>query len=418
MFRHRRKAPIPLADRGPLRVMFLVTSMPVGGAETLLVNLIRRLDRERFVPEVCCLKDRGPLGDVLAGEIPVHSGLLGGKYDVRILRRLSRLFVQRRIDAAITVGAGDKMFWGRLAAWRARVPVIASALHSTGWPDGIGRLNRLLTPITDAFIGVAAPHGRHLVEVEGFPTAKVHVIPNGVDTDRFRPQPPDATLRTTLGLGPTDRAVVIVAALRPEKNHEMLLEAIARVRQTRPEVKLLVVGEGPERANIDRRAAELGISDAVRMLGNRSDVPAVLATADVFALSSRMEANPVSILEALACEIPVVAPRVGSIPETVRDGETGYLVEPGDASAMADRILDLLRDDEARRAMGAAGRSLVVAHGSLDAMVQGYQRLIAGIYNIKTRGDAAENPVPATAFAEPSRSDSMEAVSDARGSRA
>jgi glycosyltransferase involved in cell wall biosynthesis len=389
MFRRPRKQLVPLADRGPLRVMFFVTSMPVGGAETLLVNLIRRLDREHFLPELCCLKDLGPLGEELANEIPVHSDFIGGKYDVAVLGRLTRMLAERRIDAAITVGAGDKMFWGRLAAWRARVPVVASALHSTGWPDGISRLNRLLTRITDAFIGVAVPHGKHLLEVERFPAEKVFVIPNGIDTDRFRPQTPDESLRAELGLAPTDRAVAIVAALRPEKNHAMLLEAIAQVRRKLPEAALLVVGEGPERSSIERRAKELGIADAVRMLGNRSDVPAVLATADVFALSSHMEANPVSILEALACEIPVVAPRVGSIPETVLENETGYLVDAGNAAMMAEKIQSLLSDESVRERMGKSGRRLVVNHWSLDKMVKGYEQLIAAIYTSKCPRKAA-----------------------------
>jgi glycosyltransferase involved in cell wall biosynthesis len=165
--------------------MFVITSMPVGGAETLLVNLVRRMDHDRFLPEICCLKAPGPLGEELAKEIPVHSHLLGCKYDVRVLRRLKELFAARRIDAVITVGAGDKMFWGRLAARWAGVPVILSAIHSTGWPDQINWLNRRLTRLTDAFIAVAQPHGEHLVEKEGFPRAKVRVIPNGVDVERF-----------------------------------------------------------------------------------------------------------------------------------------------------------------------------------------------------------------------------------------
>ena len=160
-----------LEDRGPLRVMFLLTSMPMGGAETLLVNLIRRMDRERFSPLLCCLKESGPLGEMLADEIPVFHDVIHGKYDWGVVRRLARLFVEQRIDAIVTVGAGDKMFWGRLAAHRARVPVVLCALHSTGWPDSIGRLNRLglLTRWTDAFIGVAAAHGRHLRDQERFP---------------------------------------------------------------------------------------------------------------------------------------------------------------------------------------------------------------------------------------------------------
>src|SRR5690606_7027487 len=148
---------IPLEDRGPLRVMFVITSMPVGGAETLLVNLMRRLDPARFLPELCCLKERGPLGEELAREFPVHSHLLNSKYDIHVWGRLTRLLRTGRIDAVVTVGAGDKMFWGRLAARRAKLPVILSAIHSTGWPDQINWLNRRLTRWTDAFIAVAEP---------------------------------------------------------------------------------------------------------------------------------------------------------------------------------------------------------------------------------------------------------------------
>ena len=100
----------------PLRVLFLLTSMPVGGAETLLVNLVRRLDRQRFAPEIVCLKEPGPLGEMLAAEMPVHSSLLACKYDLRILPRLMKLMRRPQADAVVTVGAGDKMFWGRIAA--------------------------------------------------------------------------------------------------------------------------------------------------------------------------------------------------------------------------------------------------------------------------------------------------------------
>jgi Glycosyltransferase Family 4 len=146
----------------PLRVMFVQTDMRVGGAEMITANVIRRLNRLRFAPELCCLKERGALGESLGDELPVHHGLLAGKYDLRVWPRLTGLLRRRKIDAVITVGAGDKMFWGRLAARRVGVPVILSALHSTGWPDGVGRLNQMLTPITDSFIAVAESHGRFL----------------------------------------------------------------------------------------------------------------------------------------------------------------------------------------------------------------------------------------------------------------
>ncbi len=171
----------------PLRTSFLLTSMPVGGAETLLTNLIERVDRTVLKPEIICLKEPGPLGEQLSTMIPVHSHFLKNKCDVRVLWKLIRRFRASQTDAVVTVGAGDKMFWGRLAARLAGVPVICSALHSTGWPDGVGRLNRMLTPITDAFIAVAQDHAQYLINWERFPRDRVFMIPNGVDTDRFCP---------------------------------------------------------------------------------------------------------------------------------------------------------------------------------------------------------------------------------------
>jgi glycosyltransferase involved in cell wall biosynthesis len=375
--------------------MFVITSMPVGGAETLLVELVRRLDRTRFVPEVCCLKRPGPLGEVLAGEVPVFAGLLSNKYDVAVLARLTALLHKRRIDAVVTVGTGgDKMFWGRLAGRLARVPVICSALHSTGLPDHVEFLNRLLAPITDAFIAVATSHGRYLAEREGCPARKVRVIPNGVDVERFHPRWPSESLRSELGLPAGAPVAGIVAALRPEKNHPLFLEVARRVRNEVPEARFLVVGDGPERARLEPLACQLGLGDTVRFLGTRSDVAEVLSLFDVFVLTSHMEANPVSILEAMSTEKPVVATRVGSVPETVIHGQTGYLVAPGDAEAMAARVVELFRDPERAAGLGRAGRAHVVAHWSIQRMVEGYQDLLAGVYESKTGHRESRRPFP------------------------
>lgn len=369
----------------PLRIMFCITSMPVGGAETLLVNLIRRLDRARFAPELCCLKELGPLGEELALEIPAHHDLLACKYDVRILGRLTRLFRERGIDAVVTVGAGDKMFWGRLAAWRAGVPVIVSALHSTGWPDGVGRLNRLLTPITDAFIGVAQAHGRHLIEGEGFPAAKVCVIPNGIDTDRFhRRVEIGAAMRGPMFIEPNAPVFGIVAALREEKNHELFLQAAAQVRRRLPHAHFLIVGDGPRRELLEALADDLDLTGCVHFLGSRGDVPEILSICNAFVLASHNEASPVSILEAMACSLPVVATRVGSVAESVREGETGFLVEPGNLGQLAERMTILGNQPELARAMGRAGREYVERNGSLQTMVRGYEELLTALHRRKT----------------------------------
>jgi len=392
MLRCRRRL-TPLEDRGPLRVMFVITSMPVGGAETLLVELIRRLDRSRFLPELCCLKRLGPLGEVLANEVPVHTGLLAQKYDFAVLWRLARLLRQRRIDAVVTVGTGgDKMFWGRLAGWLVGVPVICSALHSTGLPDHVELPNRLLAPLTDAFIGVAEPHGRYLAEHEGCPPHKIRVIPNGVDVDRFHPRWPAPKLREALGL-PEDAPVAgIVAALRPEKNHELFLQAAALVHQEVPSAHFIIIGDGPQRPKLETLTQELSLTGVVHFLGTRSDIPELLSLVNVLVLSSHMEANPVSILEAMASETPVVATRVGSVPETVIEGQTGYLITPGNAQELAARVVGLFRNPEQAAALGRAGREHVLAHWSIHHMVEGYQDLLTSIYQAKSH----RSPQPPT----------------------
>lgn len=364
--------------------MFVITCMPVGGAERLLVDIVRRLDRRIIQPELCCLKYLGPLGEVLAKEDPAFTGLLSHKYDLRVLPRLCRLMRKREIDAVITVGTGgDKMFWGRLAAYIAGVPVIASALHSTGLPDHVEWLNRILAPLTDAFIAVARPHAEYLVSNEGCPRDRTYIITNGVDTGRFCPRPPDPGLREELGLPPDSPVLAIVAALRPEKNHELFLKAAAIIHNRREDVHFLIVGDGPRRPALEGLAAEFGLEKVVHFLGTRHDIPDILACTDVVVLSSHMEANPLSVLEAMACGKPVVATRVGSVPTNVIDGLTGFLVPPGDATALVDRCLLLLSSAELREEMGRAGRQHVSARASLDTTVGGYQDLIVEMYRCK-----------------------------------
>jgi len=375
---------MPTKNTPPLRIMFFTTSMPVGGAETLLMNLVRRMDRTRFAPEIACLKEPGPLGELLAKEMPIHSHLLTNKFDPRILPRLWHLLRSRQIDAVITVGAGDKMFWGRLAARLARVPVVMSALHSTGWPDSVGRLNRLLTPLTDAFIGVADAHAEHLATHEKFPRQKVHTIYNGIDTDTFAPADGSA-IRQKLNI-PFDAPIIgILAALRPEKNHELFLAGAQQISKALPNAHFVLIGDGERRAALEKLATELNIADITHFLGSRSDVANILPAIDVVALTSHNEASPVSILEALSCGVPVVSARVGSVPETVIPGQTGALFEPGDLDAYVAATLDLLQDQPKRTTFGRQGRQHVIEHCSLQAMVQGYESLIQNLYQTKQK---------------------------------
>jgi glycosyltransferase involved in cell wall biosynthesis/peptidoglycan/xylan/chitin deacetylase (PgdA/CDA1 family) len=368
----------------PLRTMFVITSMPVGGAETLLANMMDRFDPARVQPEVICLKEPGPLGEKIAARHKLHSGLLANKWDFGVLPRLTSLMRDRQVDAVITVGAGDKMFWGRLAAWRAGVPVICSALHSTGWPDGVGRLNRALTSLTDGFIAVAAHHGVHLSKHERFPADRVHIIRNGIDCDRFAPNPSSRTkLRSELGIGESSKVVGIVAALRPEKNHRMFVSVAEILSRQSDDVHFVIVGDGPERAGIEAQISAHQLESRVHLLGTRHDTHEIVAGLDLFLLCSHNEASPVSILEALACEVPVISTRVGSVAESVIDGKTGFLVNPDDDKEMAAKARLLLDDSQLNREMGSRGRDLVLETGSLNSMVEGYTTLIEWIYRQK-----------------------------------
>lgn len=375
----------------PLNVSFIITSLPVGGAETLLVNLVRGLDKSLVQPQVLCLKEAGELGEQVASEVPLQSRMLGGKFDVRILSRLVSAFRKQQTDAVITVGAGDKMFWGRLAAKFAKVPVICSALHSTGWPDGVSKLNRMLTGITDGFIACAYNHARHMVENEGFPKSKVFMIPNGVDTVRFQPDAGQRSrLRSELNLPEDTKLIGIVAALREEKNHSQLVLAARDVLREHRNTHFLLVGDGPMRSSIENCIGENGLAAHFHLMGSRSDTHLILPALDAFVLTSKNEANPVSILEALACGIPVAAPRVGSIHETVIHEKTGLLTTPLDPFSTADALSQLLDNAAWSRRLGENGRSEVEQFWSLDAMVGGYEKLLTMLFNSK----AASNGLP------------------------
>lgn len=376
-----------LQERAPLNIAFVITSMPIGGAETLLVNLMRKLDPERIRPQVICLKEKGPLGEQIAAEFPVHSDLIRHRYDLGIVPRLQKVFAEQQIDGIVTVGAGDKMFWGRLAARGSGLPVVISALHSTGWPDGVGFANRLLTGMTDAFIAVANSHGRFLVDFEKFPAAKVEVIPNGIDTDRFQfSAEARRTLRSEWGWENETPVCGVVAALRPEKNLSVFLKAAAKVRTQLPEARFVIVGTGPEEAGLKSLASELDLQSAVKFLGARHDVPQLLSAFDLFSLTSDNEASPVSILEAMSTQLPVVCTDVGSVRESVLENKTGHVVPVANVEAIAESWLRLLQDRKTGKSFGRFARQHVAATNSLQSMTDGYTRVVESIYDAKATG--------------------------------
>jgi glycosyltransferase involved in cell wall biosynthesis len=377
-------SPSPAGGSAAIGVLFVNTDLRVGGQESALVEILRGFDREKIRPVVACLKEAGELAPrVRAAGIPLYSDLLSSKFDVRVLPRLVRIIRRERIRVVCTVGSGDKLFWGRLAGFVARVDGIVATLHKTRSADGrpvVEPLNRWLTPITDAYVAVARGAAEYLVREEGLPRAKVHVIYNGVDLERFSGDG-RAGARAELGIAPEAPVAVHVAQLRPEKGHDVLLDAAAIVAEKIPSVRFLLVGDGPLRATIEARVRELRLERSVTLLGIRHDVPRLLAAADVALLPShpRVETFPNSILEAMASGLPIVASRVGSLDEMVEHGVNGYLLPTGDARALAEAIVELIADPARARAMGASARARVAQHFTRERAIRAREELFSSL---------------------------------------
>jgi glycosyltransferase involved in cell wall biosynthesis len=221
------------------------------------------------------------------------------------------------------------------------------------------------------------------VQEERVDAEKILVLPNGVDTEEFRPRAPRADLRRDLGIPDGAPVVAVVASLFSFKGHEVFLRAAARVLKSHPNARFLVIGEGPERANLEQRVQEMHIDGAVRFLGRRRDVTELLTLVDVSVLSSQWEAAPISALEAMACEVPVVCTRVGALPEMVLDGETGFLVGVGDDAGLAAGIARLLGDPALRRKMGQASRRRVVELYNLSTLTRRREALYRELVEAK-----------------------------------
>lgn len=210
------------------------------------------------------------------------------------------------------------------------------------------------------------------VQRSGIDPKKVTMIPSGVQVQRFIDPDPASTeqLREAWGIQPRTHLIGTVGRFVPPKGHTYLLDAIVRLQSQFPDVKTLVVGDGALLRPMEEKAQALGLSDAVVFTGIRRDVPEILALLDVFVLPSLWEGLPIALLEAMAAGLPVVATRVGGVPEVVEDGVTGLLVPPRDPDALAEAITRLLRDPDLRCKMGQAGRERVESEFSVEKMVR------------------------------------------------
>jgi glycosyltransferase involved in cell wall biosynthesis len=208
---------------------------------------------------------------------------------------------------------------------------------------------------------------------------RISVIPNGIELPAAPPVPREEA-RMRLGLPPEARVVVVVAQLRPEKGHEVYLEAARYLRERSPNAVTLFAGEGPVRARLEEKAAGLALGERVRFLGARSDVPVLLAAADVAALASHpvVETYPLAAMEAMAAGLPVVATKVGALAEIVEHGLSGFLVPPADPEALAGALAHLLNDDVLRARFGENARRRAHERFGIARTVDLTERLFTG----------------------------------------
>lgn len=369
-------------DQRPL-VLHLTYALDFGGLETLLVDCINRMPAEKYRHAVVCLtkytefanRITQPGVQVFALNKPPGHGLGTHAKFWKLLRRLRPAILH-----TYNLSAVEYAFTAALAG----VPIRVHAEHGRDASDPEGRnpkhnfLRRRLAPFIDRFVPVSEDLQRWLGQVVGIAPAKTLFIRNGVDTDKFAPRASGAGASPW---GQGDFVIGTVARVQDIKNHRGLVDAFARLRQMLPQhagrLKLSVVGDGPLLPALRAQVAAAGLEDAVWLPGARSDVADLLHSFTLFVLPSFAEGTPVSLLEAMACGLPVVASRVGGIPEVVADGQHGALVAPGDTEALAAALARYVGQPEMARAHGAAGRARIEDQFSMKAMVAAY----AGLYD-------------------------------------
>jgi glycosyltransferase involved in cell wall biosynthesis len=335
------------------------------------------LDRSRYDASVVSLSGGSAIRRIQRLGIPVH--VLDEPDDAIAVGALATFLA----DAGAEI-VHNHMYRAELVGTRAAIalgeaghqrPYVIGTVHSSRIRSDEDRaVLRRLTPRMDHLIAVSRAIA-HKIADERPSTVPVSLIHNGVDLQRYDHQEPCCTLREEYAMAPSAQIVGVVARLEPEKGHPTLIDAWPLVLRAVPEAYLLVVGEGSRREALEAQVAERGIADRVIFTGRRDDIPAVTAALDVAVLPSYREAQGLTILEAMALSRPVVASNVGGIPEMVEDGQTGLLVPPHDAPALAAAIVRLLTDHPYADLLAKGGHDLVHVRFCVELMVSAVEDL-------------------------------------------
>jgi L-malate glycosyltransferase len=344
-----------------------MTSFEPGGTERQMIELVRRLDTARWTVHVACFHARGAWFGRVAqaaasvAEFPVES--FRSPDTLRHMWNFARWCRRNRIALVHTTELYSNIF-GLPGAALANVPVRIGNRREIN-PDKstaqIG-MQRAAYSIAHKVVANSQAAAERLL-LERVPAHKVTVVPNGLDFSAFEQRPARPRLRK----------VIVVANLRPEKGHDVLMDAAVHVLRRFPDARFELVGGGPELEALLARADARRMTHAFTFLGHRDDVPARLADADIFVLPSRSEAFPNAVLEAMAAGLPIVASAVGGILELIDDNRTGLLVPAGDSAALADRLCRLMERRTLATRLGDAARDEVHARYSFDRMVAAFE---------------------------------------------
>jgi glycosyltransferase involved in cell wall biosynthesis len=366
-----------------MRILLLTTSMGMGGADKLLLTAAQTMRSHGNEVSIVSLTPLGPMGlEAQSLGISIQSlEMRRGIPDPRGLIRLAQLVRKWKPDVVHSHMVHANLM-ARALRLLVRIPVLISTIHNIY--EG-GRLRmagyRLTNGLVDHMTIVSQAAADRFVNEGIVPRRLLTVVPNGVDVDQFRNVPASAreTIRRSLGL---DGEFVWLAVGRFEiaKDYPNMLRAFAQVRQREARAVLLLVGRGSLQGEVEALVGELGLRSAVRFLGVRHDVPEVMSAADGYVMSSAWEGMPMVLLEAAAAGLPIVATRVGGNHEVVRDRDSGLLVPPSDADALAGSMLRMMElPPGQRQAMGERGREHVRTQYGLGRVAEQWESLYSQV---------------------------------------
>jgi len=363
-------------SKAPIKIVFVITSTGVGGAEKILYHTSTSLDPARYFPSICSLKEKGEIArDIEEAGIEVHcltmadGDRFGGWFaSLTALFRLTRYLFKVRPTIVHSFLFRANIL-SRIAAFFAGVPLIISSVRVMGGEKNYYHtVEKITSFMVDHYITVSESVKDYLIHKADLLPEKITTVYNGV-TLNWTGAGMEDKVSMPFGLEPQDSVVLSMGRLHRQKGYDYFIRAIARVKREVPRVKVLIAGEGEEENNLKNLVRSLDLTKEIIFTGLSLDVGKILSFTGLFVLPSLWEGMPNAVLEAMSAAKPVVATHVGGVPELVADGETGILVPPEDTEALARAIVDLLQDPPRGRSMGEAGRERVQAHFSMTAMV-------------------------------------------------